>query len=81
MQSWKAFIELKTKIDDFNETCPLLELMTNKGMKDRHWQQMENLMNYSFEVDEPNTTLGRIMKAPLLEFGEDVFVILKISKV
>lgn len=32
MKDWPAYLELKKKIDDFNETCPLLELMANKVM-------------------------------------------------
>lgn len=74
MQSWKAYIELKKKIDDFNETCPLLQLMTSRAMKDRHWQRMEEIMNYNFDVDNPKTTLGKIMLAPLLQYKEDVLV-------
>ncbi|KAJ7306868.1 hypothetical protein OS493_040545 [Desmophyllum pertusum] len=35
LKEWQAFNELKKKIDDFNECCPLLELMANKAMKDR----------------------------------------------
>lgn len=30
MRDWPAYLELKKKIDDFSETCPLLELMANK---------------------------------------------------
>lgn len=44
MKDWPAFIELKNKIDDFNQTCPLLELMADKAMKDRHWRRLEALM-------------------------------------
>ena len=31
LKEWEAFIELKTKIDDFNECCPLLEQMSNNA--------------------------------------------------
>lgn len=44
MKDWPAFIDLKNKIDDFNQTCPLLELMADKSMKERHWKRLEDLM-------------------------------------
>ena len=41
MKEWPAFFALKKTIDDFNEVCPLLELMSNKAMKTRHWERIE----------------------------------------
>lgn len=74
MYTWPAFIDLKQKIDDFNEACPLLELMTNEAMKERHWNQMKELVNYDFEISNPKTTLGHVLAAPLLEYKDDIQV-------
>ncbi|XP_045497912.1 dynein axonemal heavy chain 8 [Colias croceus] len=72
MKDWPAFIELKNKIDDFNQTCPLLELMADKSMKDRHWRRLEILMNCVLDVESETFTLANVMEAPLLQNKEDV---------
>lgn len=72
MKDWPAFLDLKKKIDDFNETCPLLELMANKAMKERHWKRIAKLTNYNFDVESPTFTLKNVMEAPLLQFKDDV---------
>ncbi|XP_034837309.1 dynein axonemal heavy chain 8 [Maniola hyperantus] len=72
MKDWPAFIDLKNKIDDFNETCPLLELMADKSMKDRHWRRLEQLMNCVLDVESDTFTLANVMEAPLLKYKEDV---------
>lgn len=74
MQAWPAYIDLKTKIDNFNEMCPLLEVMKTNSMKNRHWQQLETLMNYPFDVENAATNLGKIIEAPLLKYKDDVMV-------
>lgn len=76
MQTWPAYVDLKKKIDDFNEMCPLLELMRSKSMQDRHWEQMEQIMDFQFDIDSPKTTLGKVIQAPLLEFKDQVQVFL-----
>ena len=74
MREWPAYIDLKKKIDDFNETCPLLEMMADKAMKDRHWERMSKLCNYVFDIESESFTLADVMKAPLLKHKDDVEV-------
>ncbi|XP_055862272.1 dynein axonemal heavy chain 8-like isoform X3 [Biomphalaria glabrata] len=82
LKDWQAYNDLKKKIDDFNETVPLLELMANKSMATRHWMKIEQAANYKFDFDlsfdQPmdlvmeNVRLKDIMKAPLLPVKDDV---------
>jgi dynein heavy chain len=72
MKDWPAFIDLKKKIDDFNESAPLLELIANPAMKDRHWQRLENMMSHKFDIESPFFTVGNVMEAPLLQYKDDI---------
>ncbi|KAJ8670776.1 hypothetical protein QAD02_002035, partial [Eretmocerus hayati] len=72
LREWPAYIELKKKIDDFNEACPLLELMANKAMKERHWERMTEVCNFKFDVESESFTLATALEAPLLEHKNDV---------
>ncbi|XP_077580363.1 dynein axonemal heavy chain 8-like [Stigmatopora nigra] len=72
LKEWQAFMDLKKTIDDFSELCPLLEMMTNKSMIRRHWDQISNMTGHTFEVESPTCTLDNIMEAPLLKFKDDI---------
>ncbi|KAL2085437.1 hypothetical protein ACEWY4_018757 [Coilia grayii] len=72
LKEWQAFSDLKKKIDDFNETCPLLYMMANKAMMGRHWQRLSDITGHSFDVDSANFSLRNIMEAPLLKYKEDI---------
>lgn len=72
LKEWQAFNDLKRKIDDFNETCPLLELMANKAMKERHWNRIAQLTGHTFDVTSENFQLRNIMEAPLLVHKDDI---------
>lgn len=74
LKEWPAFNTLKKTIDDFNDMCPLLELMSNKAMKPRHWQRIAEVISRPLEVDSENFCLRNIMDTPLLQFKEDIEV-------
>ncbi|RLU25661.1 hypothetical protein DMN91_001818 [Ooceraea biroi] len=59
-------------IDDFNDMCPLLELMANKAMKPRHWQRIIEVTRYPFEIESEGFCLKNILEAPLLKYKEDI---------
>ncbi|CAG9558495.1 unnamed protein product [Danaus chrysippus] len=72
LKEWPAFYALKKTIDDFNDMCPLLELMANKAMKPRHWQRIMEVTKYIFELDNEDFCLKNILEAPLLQHKEDI---------
>ncbi|XP_072165822.1 dynein axonemal heavy chain 8-like [Diadema setosum] len=72
LKEWQAFLDLKKTIDDFNETCPLLELMANRAMKQRHWDRITGVTGHRFDIDSDSFSLRNIMEAPLLAHKEDI---------
>jgi dynein heavy chain len=74
LKEWPAFEDLRKTIDDFNEMVPLLELMTNKAMKPRHWQRMSEVTQHAFDIENDNFTLRNILEAPLLKNKDDIEV-------
>ena len=74
MKEYQAFNELKKTIDDFNETCPLLEMMANKSMKERHWDRIATVTSHKFDIESEGFLLREIMAAPLLKYKEEIEV-------
>ncbi|XP_027145030.1 dynein heavy chain 8, axonemal isoform X2 [Larimichthys crocea] len=72
LKDWQAFQDLKKTIDDFSESCPLLEMMANKSMMMRHWGRITDLTGHKFEVESDTFTLQNIMEAPLLKYKDDI---------
>uniref|UniRef100_A0A6I8N0V6 Dynein axonemal heavy chain 5 n=1 Tax=Ornithorhynchus anatinus TaxID=9258 RepID=A0A6I8N0V6_ORNAN len=68
----KAFQDLKKTVDDFSDSCPLLEMMSNKAMLGRHWDRISQLTGHNFSVDAGSFSLKSIMEAPLLKYKEDI---------
>jgi len=80
LKEWQAYEDLRKTIDDFNETCPLLELMANKAMQLRHWERISQLTGHVLDVESDNFLLRNLMEAPLLKNKEDIEVPVVSSK-
>lgn len=72
LRGYPAFDDLKKNISDFNQLIPLLELMTNPAMKNRHWKKLEDLTGHQFNVDDSDFMLKNILDAPLITHHDDV---------
>ena len=77
IEAYQKAYSLEEKIDDFNETCPLLELIANKAMKERHWDRIAKTTGHTFDFESEGFQLRNIMEAPLLPFKEEIEVCCK----
>jgi dynein heavy chain len=74
LKEWQAYEDLRKTIDDFSETCPLLEMMSDKAMQPRHWEKIANITGHVFDVESESFLLRNLMEAPLLKYKEDIEV-------
>ncbi|KAK3754858.1 hypothetical protein QZH41_011331 [Actinostola sp. cb2023] len=72
LKEWQAFLDLKKTIDDFSECCPLLEMMANKAMKQRHWDRISQICGVTLDVESETFQLRQLMNAPLLPNKEEI---------
>lgn len=81
LKEWPAYEALQKKIDDFNETCPLLEMMANKSMLPRHWKRVEEVAGGRLDVYAEGFLLKNLMEVHLLEHKEEIEVSLEFKSV
>uniref|UniRef100_A0A8C3MSF3 Uncharacterized protein n=1 Tax=Geospiza parvula TaxID=87175 RepID=A0A8C3MSF3_GEOPR len=72
LHHWQAFSDLKKRIEDFIECCSLLEMMSDKAMKQRHWDRISETTGHTFDVESETFCLRNIMEAPILQNKEDI---------
>ena len=46
--------------------------MSNKAMKYRHWQKIQQITGFTFDLERPGFCLKDILEAPLLPNKEDI---------
>lgn len=55
---------MKAKVDEFKEHLPLVQVLFNPGLRDRHWEQMSEILGYPLKPDE-DTNLARMVEMNL----------------
>ncbi|XP_051171696.1 dynein axonemal heavy chain 7-like, partial [Leptopilina boulardi] len=59
---------VRANIEEFREHMPLILTLGNPGMKNRHWEQVSEIVGFPIKVDD-NMTLAKI-----IDFGLDEYV-------
>ena len=74
LRSWQAYLELKTKIEDFQLVLPLLTQLAQECVIARHWAALESICSCEGEltVDDPEFKLADLMKQSLVPHFEEV---------
>jgi dynein heavy chain len=72
LKTWQAYDDLKVKIEGLLETIPLLQFLSNKAMRPRHWEAVEEVTNVKFDIASETFKVGNLLEADLLSVDEDI---------
>ncbi|XP_077138122.1 dynein axonemal heavy chain 8 isoform X2 [Ranitomeya variabilis] len=72
LEHWQLFLDLKKIINDFSESCPLLEMMTNDAMMNWHWDRIADLLGRRLDVQSDSFCLSNIMEASILQHKDTI---------
>lgn len=72
LKQWKAYEELKRKLTEMNDICPLIDLLRNEAMKDHHWNNLSKCLKVPLDINSDQFTLGTILEAPILEVRDEI---------
>lgn len=72
LKTWQAYEDLKVKIEGLLETIPLLQFLSNKAMRPRHWEAVEESTGAKFDIESETFKVGNLLEANLLGVAEDI---------
>ncbi|RLN66518.1 hypothetical protein BBP00_00002156 [Phytophthora kernoviae] len=60
MKSWTVWSSMKTKIEQFRQTLPLIQDLKSPALRARHWAQLKEEMGKTFDTESTSFTLERV---------------------
>jgi dynein heavy chain len=72
LKSWEAYKELKQEIDDMTEILPLVTALAKPSIRNRHWDEVIDLVKEDIPYESETFTLQQLFKCPLLQFREEI---------
>jgi dynein heavy chain, axonemal len=71
LKNWPAFKGLEDAVKNMQTSLPLMAMLANDAMRDRHWKTLMKTCGKTFVMDE-NFTFGSLLNLKLHEFADDV---------
>lgn len=71
-KNWEISEAIKSKIDQFKRTMPLIQDLKNEAMRDRHWTEIKNEVQKLFDQNSDSFTLEKIISLGLDQFSDQI---------
>lgn len=64
---------VKSQLEEFKPKVPLLSALRKKGMTDRHWAQVQKVMNFTEKlVPDENMTFNKLLNMGLMDKADKI---------
>lgn len=67
LKDWDAYNDLKTKLQNYLEVFPLLQNLASKEIRNRHWLQVMQVTNSSFQLEANVFKLSHLLDIGLIK--------------
>jgi len=72
VKHWDAFTDCRALIEALNQQMPLIEAFASPDIRDRHWQQLQDITHVKLDLNPDVFSLGDLLACKLLEHQEDL---------
>lgn len=73
LRTWKAYQDLNKEIEDFQLVLPLLQELSKRSIRPRHWAAVEQICGgEELHVDDVEFKLQDLLEKPLVEHYEEI---------
>ena len=59
---------IKNDVDEFKKSIPIIQTVCNPGLRDRHWEQMADIVGMENFAPEPGSSVKRYLDMGLDEY-------------
>ncbi|XP_066933177.1 dynein axonemal heavy chain 2-like [Clytia hemisphaerica] len=71
-KNWEISEAIKSRIDQFKRTMPLIQDLKNEAMRERHWSEIKSSIQKAFDHESNAFTLEQIIGLGLDQFAEQI---------
>ena len=72
MKGFSAFGEMKTSLESFIVLQPLIEQLSHRSIRERHWEHVMKLCGTSWDLDSTQFRLESIIEANLMRNADEI---------
>ncbi|XP_060835340.1 dynein axonemal heavy chain 2-like [Rhopalosiphum padi] len=80
-KKWEVIETTRNNIDEFRKLLPVIEDLKNPAMKDRHWDEVRNVINEKLIEKSSDFTLKKLVEVKIQDYSEQISDISKKSTI